>query len=481
MSQITRIRPTVAIAGTLLAAATGLPAPTTSAAAPTTVTSVTTVDVTQRVFIGSRTESPLALGMTINDGMSSRYPSTTGATGLAGVVTDVDVRIKGYAHERPREVDIMLKAPNGQTVMLMSDVGGTTPVSGRDLTFDDEAASEIDPASVVQSGPWRPSNEDADDVFPAPAPTTTPAASLSALDGQRPDGAWSVYVVDDTFDYFGSIEEIWIDIETSGPNHYPSTIEVGGLPETVTDVDVSIDQLRHIRATDIDLLLVGPHGQQATILSDGGIFEVNVNAVDLTFDDEAGVELPDRIVSGRYRPLNRFGADDFPAPAPTATGETSLSAFDGTNPNGVWSLYVVDDREKDAGTLEGWSLTIEATGPIADTTSPRVRRSIPQPHAKRVNRYADMVAVLDEPVRRRTVSAATAYVVRRGTTRHLPATVSYEADTHEIVIDPNRPLRRGTVYRVVVTTKVTDRAGNRLDQDATKPGYQRSAWRFTTR
>ena len=474
----TRPRPALALSGAILAATTGLATQEPSVADQTTVTTITS---TKHIEIGSRTESPLALGMTINDGTSSRYPSSTGPTGLAGTVTDVDVRIKGFSHERPRDVDILLEAPNGQTVVLMSDVGGTVPVSGLDLTIDDEAAAEIDPANVPQTGTWRPSNEDSDDVFAAPAPTTTPAAKLSVLDGQRPGGAWKIYVVDDTFDYFGSIAEIWIDIETSGPNLYPSTLKVSGLPSTVTDVDVTITGLRHIWATDVDLLLVGPYGQQATILSDAGIFEVNVNSVDLTFDDEAELPLPDRIVSGTFRPVNNFGADDFPDPAPTVTGGSSLSAFDGTDPNGTWSLYVVDDSEKDAGTLDGWSLRIEATGPVPDTSHPRVRRTVPGARATGAQRAADIVAVLDEPVRRPTVSAATAYVVRKGTTRHLPATVTWEVDTRRIVIDPNRPLRPGTSYRVVVTSRVTDLAGNGLDQDRTKPGVQAARWLFTTR
>ena len=217
-------RPTaVAVAGLVVAGAMALAA-SPSRAAENTLSS------TKRIEIGSYTETNLALGMTINDGKSSRYPSNTGPTGLAGTVTDVDVRIEGFSHERPRDVDILLVAPNGQTVVLMSDVGGTSPVSGLDLTFDDQALSEIDPAGVPQTGTWQPSNEDEDDTFPAPAPTTPRAEALSVLNGQRPGGNWALYVVDDTFDYFGSITQFWIDIETSGPAVYPSTITASGLP-----------------------------------------------------------------------------------------------------------------------------------------------------------------------------------------------------------------------------------------------------------
>ena len=86
-----------------------------------------------------------------------------------------------------------------------------------------------------------------------------------------------------------------------------------------------------------------------------------VVAVDLALDDEALAPLPDeaQITSGSYRPTNQEGPDTFPPPAPTASGTSALSAFDGTNPNGAWSLYVVDDAGADVGTLSSWSLDIE--------------------------------------------------------------------------------------------------------------------------
>jgi uncharacterized repeat protein (TIGR01451 family) len=58
-----------------------------------------------------------------------------------------------------------------------------------------------------------------------------------------------------------------------------------------------------------------------------------------------------------------------PYPAGTGfwTNNPTLAAFNGVNPNGVWSLYVVDDSSSDNGTIAGgWSLNISA----ADTVIP---------------------------------------------------------------------------------------------------------------
>ena len=86
-----------------------------------------------------------------------------------------------------------------------------------------------------------------------------------------------------------------------------------------------------------------------------------------TFSDSAADYLPDatRIVSGTYAPTDYLPADNFPSPAPTTMMATNFVPFLETDPNGTWSLYVVDDALMDLGAIAGgWSLTL-AWGPIA--------------------------------------------------------------------------------------------------------------------
>jgi uncharacterized repeat protein (TIGR01451 family) len=92
--------------------------------------------------------------------------------------------------------------------------------------------------------------------------------------------------------------------------------------------------------------------------------------VSLTFDDATASVLPDSspIFSATVQPSN-YGAEDdvFPAPAPPGPYGTNLAVFDNTDPNGPWSLYVLDDADKDSGLLAGgWSLTFTTLNPLAD-------------------------------------------------------------------------------------------------------------------
>ena len=112
------------------------------------------------------------------------------------------------------------------------------------------------------------------------------------------------------------------------------------------------------------MLLVGPGGQNAKVMSDAG-GSLESQSVNLMLDDEAATQLPDsaQITSGSYRPADyEPGTDVFPAPAPAPSGNVNLSTFDGLSANGTWNLYLVDDAGADMGNLTGWSLTITTSG-----------------------------------------------------------------------------------------------------------------------
>ena len=98
---------------------------------------------------------------------------------------------------------------------------------------------------------------------------------------------------------------------------YPSPIEVSGLNGVITKVTVDLKNLTHTFSDDMDILLVGPTGATAIIMSDAGgswpIFNLN-----LTLDDDAQTILPDntQITSGTYKPANYLTGDTWPMVTP---------------------------------------------------------------------------------------------------------------------------------------------------------------------
>jgi subtilisin-like proprotein convertase family protein len=162
-----------------------------------------------------------------------------------------------------------------------------------------------------------------------------------------------------------------ISIPTSGSNGrstpYPSTITVSALGGLVSKVTVTITNLNHTWPDDISILLVGPAGQTTMLMSDaGGNNGVTpISNTTVTFDDSAATQLPQstQITSGTYRPGDYDSTETLDTPAPAGPYGTVLSVFNGTNPNGTWSLYVDDDfPPQDGGSIaNGWKITIVST------------------------------------------------------------------------------------------------------------------------
>ena len=156
---------------------------------------------------------------------------------------------------------------------------------------------------------------------------------------------------------------------------YPSEIAVSGLGSSVSDVNVTVSGLGHSYPADIGLLLVSPAGQSVILMSDSG-GNVPVSGINLTFDDAASGDVPrdGPLTSGTFLPSRgpyTSGCPapvSFPEPAPASPYGSSLSVFNGTNPNGSWKLYVIDDTLGDTGSIGGWSL--EITTVTSDTTDP---------------------------------------------------------------------------------------------------------------
>ncbi len=199
-----------------------------------------------------------------------------------------------------------------------------------------------------------------------------------------------------------------INILTNEPltaTPYPSNIEVTGLTGATTKVTLLLGSLSHGRPSDLDLLLVGPNGAKFIVMSD--IIGFPVTNISILLDSSAISTLPpaqQNFPGGTWRPTNyQVDSDVFPAPAPAApysspflTGSATFnSVYNGSNPNGTWSLYVVDDTPGQSGQIaSGWSLTVTTSGSPAttftnstliDITDPRPLAAPSAPYPSTIN------------------------------------------------------------------------------------------------
>ena len=142
----------------------------------------------------------IAVPATGSLGTAGPYPSTITVPTRAAV-TKATVTLT-LSHTWPEDVDILLVGPTGQSVVLLSDVGGDTDAVNVVLTFDDTGPAVPTPLS---SGTFQPTNSGSGDNFPSPAPQDTPGTSLSVFNGTDPTGTWSLYAVDDVGVDAGSI------------------------------------------------------------------------------------------------------------------------------------------------------------------------------------------------------------------------------------------------------------------------------------
>src|SRR5829696_5095791 len=163
--------------------------------------------------------TPIAVPGSGEQGPANPYPSTITVNGFAnGVILDINVRLNGFSHSAPPDVDIVLAARHlpDRNAFIMSDVAAVpagTSGPAVDLVLDDASPILFPINGPLASGTYQPTNvEDGGsdhDVFPAPAPAPSGNSALSVFSGQNPNGVWELWVLDDTDDDVGSFAGGW--------------------------------------------------------------------------------------------------------------------------------------------------------------------------------------------------------------------------------------------------------------------------------
>jgi Ca2+-binding RTX toxin-like protein len=123
-------------------------------------------------------------------------------------------------------------------------------------------------------------------------------------------------------------------------------LDVVGLTGPLTTLSVNVNALSHTYAADLEIRLTAPDGVTTVRLIDNQLGGIDFTADNLVFDD-AG--LPLAATDGTYAPVDSL-----------------LTAFAGIDPNGVWTLTVLDQVGADSGSFASFGLTIngQAQAPV---------------------------------------------------------------------------------------------------------------------
>ncbi len=127
-----------------------------------------------------------------------------------------------------------------------------------------------------------------------------------------------------------------VAIPDNNPNGITSTINVNQ-SISISDLNVSVN-ISHTYIQDLIIRLTSPQGTTVSLFNRNCSGQDHINTV---FDDEAPNMDCNSMNAG-----NHYQAVD------------ALSAFDGENAQGTWTLFISDNADQDTGALNSWNLNI---------------------------------------------------------------------------------------------------------------------------
>lgn len=141
-----------------------------------------------------------------NSGVATPYGASVHVSGLTNLVLSVNLRIRGYTHERPDDVGMVLVAPGGQALLVQDGGGGFTPLAPVTYLLSDAGSGPYPDAPPGHGQTYKPAAYYTGDSFPAPGPglaynhpgpaggnSATFASTFSGIDG---NGTWNLFVFD---------------------------------------------------------------------------------------------------------------------------------------------------------------------------------------------------------------------------------------------------------------------------------------------
>ena len=149
------------------------------------------------------------------------YPTSVSVSGFTGqTITKATLTVNGFSHGFPSDVTMLLVAPTGQKLIVLSEVGGQSPmpVTNLTITLDDDAINSLPVYSRLTSGTFKPTDGyitlghaglPYDLPPPAPSSNSNSASQLSLLKNTDPTGTWNLFVVDDATGESGAVSNGW--------------------------------------------------------------------------------------------------------------------------------------------------------------------------------------------------------------------------------------------------------------------------------
>jgi hypothetical protein len=132
---------------------------------------------------------------------------------------------------------------------------------------------------------------------------------------------------------------------------------VSGLTGTITGISVILKNLSHGSPSDLHILLQGPTGTTCMLMQKcGGSGSISDVTLEIS-DDGSAIPTLVPVTSGKWAPTQIGLENNLPAPTPNGPYGSALSGFNGTDPNGCWSLWIWDSSGFDSGTMDhGWDI-----------------------------------------------------------------------------------------------------------------------------
>lgn len=311
--------------GTTTFSATGNPSGTTVSFEPASMTASGNVTMTVS-GLNAATAGFYTIGVTSTSGAITKNMNAYLAVGLAPAV---------------------LVSPANFTTPLFTTVTLSWQPTQNAEGYDIQVATDTDFNNIVASGS-----------------TTTTSYVVSGL-AESTDYVWRVRPKNtQCTGLFGNhfeFETGEVNCVTSASTNVPVTISASGTPTVnstlsipagviIADLNAYV-KINHSWVEDLTVTLISPSGTQVQLVS--GMCG-NLNNVNATFDD-SGVALQcgtNPAINGTIRPVQE------------------LSALNGQNSQGTWTLRVKDSNTGDGGSIQSWNLNICAVSPSLGIDTP---------------------------------------------------------------------------------------------------------------